>query len=263
MKKYNWNIIIQEYKDGATSKELSTKYGVHRNTLNAKLRSLNIPRHTRAYSDNKNCTSFDNTVFNTINESSAYWVGFLMADGCITIRPNGKQAELTLAVSEKDYGHLVKYKYFLKSNHKITSYSSGYSNNKIVRLSISALTFVKSLSKYNLVPCKSHTATPPDCLIYNKDFWRGMIDGDGWITTHSTNKHPVIGLCGSKETMKAFQQFLKSINIQTNYYPDKSIYRLQVYKESKELINYMYKNSKIYLERKYNIAKEYFNDITK
>src|ERR1700676_2904171 len=53
-----------------------------------------------------------------LNEESAYWIGFLMADGCIKNTRKGYRV-INLELTETDLNHIEKFKIFVKSNNKI------------------------------------------------------------------------------------------------------------------------------------------------
>lgn len=48
---------------------------------------------------------------NTASSEFAYWVGFLLADGCISERPK-RQPRLMVELASCDYTHLIKLKEF-------------------------------------------------------------------------------------------------------------------------------------------------------
>ncbi len=62
--------------------------------------------------------TIDETVFDTITQESAYWIGNLMADGNIYIGKTGNP-RIALTVAEKDREHLIKFGRFLKSTYEI------------------------------------------------------------------------------------------------------------------------------------------------
>lgn len=77
------------------------------------------------YKMGKRLYSYDEKFFEIIdNEEKSYWLGFIMADGCIT------KNKLIISLSEKDKSHLEKFKESIQSTHPIKTYKcqSGYSN---------------------------------------------------------------------------------------------------------------------------------------
>jgi len=142
-------------------------------------------------------------------EHKAYWVGYMMADGCVTnygIRRHLKKVVLT--VSDKDGEHLLKFKSFLKSQHKLVKLSDTgrYPSKYACRfLAIGSNELAASLERYGVVPQKSLTARVR-VLEYNRHFWRGCIDGDGWVSMPGGKA--TIGLCGSQNIVEQFGTFV-------------------------------------------------------
>lgn len=58
------------------------------------------------------------SIFDTITEESAYWMGMLMADGWIFKEKTGN-LRIAITLAEEDYIHLVKFSRFLKSTYPI------------------------------------------------------------------------------------------------------------------------------------------------
>ena len=70
-------------------------------------------RSTRYYELNEE-------AFDAITEESAYWVGFLMADGCVSDPANGRCPTLALALAQRDMHHVVRFREFLGSTHPVS-----------------------------------------------------------------------------------------------------------------------------------------------
>jgi hypothetical protein len=62
--------------------------------------------------------TLNESCFDVLTENAAYWIGFLMADGNIHKGRQGSPV-VRLTISDKDYGHLIKFRQFLGSTHKI------------------------------------------------------------------------------------------------------------------------------------------------
>ena len=85
-------------------------------------------------------------AFDTITEESAYWLGFISADGCL--RGN----TLSIGLQESDYNHLVKFKEFIKTENKIRL-KKHFINNKIVlsyEISVSDKHLAETLNKLGI-----------------------------------------------------------------------------------------------------------------
>ena len=128
-------------------------------------------------------------AFSTYDESSAYWAGFLAADGNVRISTAGvRQIRVYLGI--KDYDHLSKFKSFLRSGHKI-GVSEKY---RRCSLEVSSKPLYEDLSAlFNITERKSFTYKFPSQLPsgLQSHFIRGYFDGDGCICESFSNKNSI------------------------------------------------------------------------
>lgn len=204
---------------------------------------------------------FDNTVFEKIDsEDKAYWLGFLYADG--SIGENRSQIELQL--SEKDKAHVYKFRDFIKSTHKIS-----LKNNKLgssYRIIVEDVNMHRDLIKLGCTPRKSLTLKFPTEEQVPKHllphFIRGYFDGDGGFS--DTDKTLCVNILGTKEFLEGLKKEVFILNNKKIYpmsYKDnnKNTYRIQFgsRKDIKIFLDYIYKNSNINLDRKYEKYKNF------
>ena len=89
-------LYIQEYKSGLSLTKISEKYSLDRHTLARYLKAAGLTITKRKYSLNE-------YIFETITPESAYWLGFIAADGCITATGGQKEAKvLTFNLNIRD-----------------------------------------------------------------------------------------------------------------------------------------------------------------
>lgn len=196
--------------------------------------------------------NYDNSVFDEINEHSAYWIGFLMADGSI-IDSNNSLC-LRLGISNRDLSHLLKFKLFLKSKNKITYYGNA------CYLAIRNSHLCKKLINYGVTPRKSHTAKVCSELEMNRHFWRGVIDGDGCLSINKKGRMS-LELVGSNKLLTQFRSFCKFITpFDHKIMKHESVYRTSFSNiQSCIISNFLYENSSIYLTRKYIKYRKFLN----
>ena len=108
--------------------------------------------------------SLNEGAFDTITEASAYWCGFLMADGNIGVRKNRptSQPTVTLHISEVDREHLLAFRLFLGSSHAVTTTKpSGRKPGEkpCVVLSVGSRRLVAALAAFGIVPNKTKRIT--------------------------------------------------------------------------------------------------------
>lgn len=203
----------------------------------------------------------DNYFKQIDSEEKAYWLGFLMADGCIQERSGQDRIQLVLAI--KDKNHLVKYINSLEFEGKILDNQiksgtfKGFWTSKVF---ITSQQLVNDLSKYGCVPRKSLILKFPKIDVnLIRHFIRGYFDGDGSVFI-SNEKHwrngnifPVIHyrFSGTKEFLIEIDKQI-NINGRITQAKGNKCYVL-AYKRNKKLIpfyNYLYKDATIFLERK-------------
>lgn len=190
-----------------------------------------------------------------ISPESAYWVGFLITDGCVY----GNAVILTLA--SRDFDHLVKFKQFLKFKSSIRTYDNG-TGKKGQKLSRSVVSFrsketVENLAAFGVKPRKTHTAQISK-LEFDRDFWRGAIDGDGCICigNESSPNHVHLVFVGSSILAQQFLDYCKSVTeTKARCRQGKSVYIVALSgMTAVRVIHHLYKNCSIALDRKLNLA---------
>lgn len=188
-------------------------------------------------------------AFDEITPESAYWIGFLMADGCVSLN------QIIINLQEKDINHLIKFNSFLKTNYPIKMIKSGYNSSSLIAsLVVSSKYITNRLSEYGVTPRKSLTAKVCDELAFNRDFWRGVVDGDGTLFLGKKEySYPQLNLGGSYHIINQYKYFIQSlVNCDPKIEKIKSIFMLKISgKKAQKIIDTLYKNADIYLERKF------------
>ncbi|MGI0130939.1 MAG: helix-turn-helix domain-containing protein, partial [Thermoplasmata archaeon] len=80
--------IVVEYVAGKTQSAIALEFGVCRESVKRRLRQLGVPPDVGFARIRK---PLNQLAFAKVTEESAYWAGFLMADGCVH-RPKQGQA---------------------------------------------------------------------------------------------------------------------------------------------------------------------------
>ena len=255
--------ICKKYIDGGTTTSLSSQYGCSKTKILYTLKNNSVK--TRSISENKRKYKLDENVFNSLNENSLYWLGFIAADGNLYINPRGGKV-VQFGLHQKDENHLNKLKTFLKTDRPIYYYKSkrkykgGYVITPEVRFNINSLTIFEDICKYGIMPKKTFNLKIVEDLM-DKHFFRGLFDGDGSIFSNNKGKNLVICLNGIEQVLKAFCDFVKKeINIELVTSPNKTIYRTRVYgKKALDVLDLLYDNANIYLDRKIELYKFWKN----
>lgn len=207
--------------------------------------------------------------FSTIDtEDKAYWLGFLYADGNVhedKSRGYVKSINTDLALSYIDVGHLIKFNKSISSNYPIKEKIVKLNDKeyKACRVTICNTNFSRNLIKNKCIPNKSLTLEFPDETILHKSlirhFVRGYFDGDGCVS-HSTEQsktpHYIYGFVGTLNVINSIQDILNhEINATRVKISEKgNAYQCQWSGRGncRRFFEYIYKDSTVWLDRKYN-----------
>lgn len=246
--------IINRYQAGELCSDLAREFSVDRSSVYALLKRRGVQMQQRSYIFRKASGHFlDETVFESINDSSAYWIGFLLADGAVV------NTTVALVLQDQDYYHLEKFRQFVGGSQSLVRVESSNS----WRYAFQSQKIVDDLGKWGVTPRKSHTATVHPNLKDNYHFWRGLIDGDGSLGLYKHRSKAIarLDLCGSCNVIRSFCDFaLSHFNLRLNPKTHKSIHRVQAGgRTASTLVNAIYGDAALSLDRKalsaYNILQ--------
>jgi DNA-binding Xre family transcriptional regulator len=254
--------IVAKYQSGWSQKSIAAEYGIRPAAISDFLTKIGVEKISWADSHRK--YALNQSAFDEITEESAYWAGFLMADGCVSDGKNG-QFVLSLDLADRDAGHVEKFRQFLGSGQKVRMEKKPESLSTIrgrpvrstghARILITSRQLVESLSRFGVAPRKSFTAKVVG-LEGNAHFWRGVVDGDGWITGHDTTLK--LAIVGSLAMTEQFRSFVKSLVPGFAAVPSRTksnIYSIGVTgRGAQSVIRHLYTNSVISLDRKQILA---------
>lgn len=218
----------------------------------------------------------DHNAFDSISEESAYWIGFLMADGCVSQPSERRTQTISVNLSARDIEHLFAFRSFLKSEHKVHEYirnESRICGNKHTTGKINVASFVfaseriaNRLAEFGVVPRKTKIAQCKGGLEWNRHFWRGVVDGDGCLSIHNVQlKHfitqrPTIQVCGSIGIVNQFADFvnksLPSRKRKVKVHPFSTIWKCAINgQDAIRITKILYGDCAIALSRKLEMAR--------
>ena len=195
-------------------------------------------------------------------KEKAYWLGFIFADGCVTKDMHC----LIINLAPIDIRHLEKFNDCIESNYKIR----WCDNNRYVSLRITNKYFVESLVRCGCVPAKSLILKyPKDDVLpkeFEKDFIRGYFDGDGCISILFVNKknkpNPIfcgeINFLGTKDMLNHIAKIIPYDINKIRIFEFGKIFKFKISnkKGMKDVLSYLYDDSNMYLDRKYQKYKD-------
>ena len=245
---------VKMYQDGIPTQSITQQIGCCSERVYTWLRAHNLqvrPKHTLYILDSNYFEKID-------NPDKAYWVGFLLADGCIC--RTAWAPHLSLEIQKRDKNHLLKFQTCLAATHPIQTCARG-----TVRIRIYNQKICDDLIRIGVTPRKTHTARPAKIHAqFRRDYFRGLVDGDGCITGSANPRRCYrIVLCGTKAIVTDFSNWLG--------YSGKYVYfreRSNCYCFEKQghavpdILHKLYHDAHIYLDRKYNLYREVANSYT-
>jgi len=202
---------------------------------------------------------------NPMNEYSAYWLGFIGADGYIA-----SCKEISIQLQRDDFEHLKKLNKCLQGNIPVTFFEKPprYIKGKltgtsyICQIRIFSKEIVSDLAILGIYPKKSLTFCFPkldnDYLTWC--FIRGYFDGDGSIYyDERTNQLRTKITSGSPYFRNSFCEFLNRFNIKTYITEKGKGFDCGITgKESTRIfLSNMYDNANMFLDRKYKKYQKY------
>jgi intein/homing endonuclease len=259
--------LLQEYYDETGSQTgIAEKYNIPRHRVKYYTRKLGVkmdrPCGKSKYTVNEN-------IFSEDSEVSFYLAGFIAADGNITYDNRSDTVSLNIGLARTDRPHLLKIKEAMSFSGPIldiSAYNKTYKNTCLSsRFSIyCSKKIIKDLEdNFNIIPQKSLILQFPNKLIDHpmvRHFIRGYFDGDGCFSTDKRDDSICFELLGTKNFLDNVEGILErecDLIAPIKVTPTKNIYRMRTsaLQSATNIVNFLYGNSNIHLDRKFDIIK--------
>lgn len=214
--------LAQKYEELQSPEKIGKLVGEKAKTITWWRKKLGIQKidtgqFARKYQINKDYFAKIN------NQKKAYWLGFLMADGCV-VNKNGKQA-LLLGLAIKDKKHIEKMLKDMGANYPIKIGTSKSPNGKIFNHASVTITCKKlcdDLSKYGVDEHKTFNSRIPKNIShkYIRHFIRGFFDGDGCVVRQNKSENNLAFslASASKDMLLDVSRFLEN-ELLIKHYP--------------------------------------------
>ena len=214
-------------------------------------------------------------------EEKAYFLGLLSADGNIIDNKETGNYSIKLTLGSKDKEILEIFKKEVNSNVSIKEFNSTtrlpqgtICTSRFASILLCSKKMIKDIEKYGVIPNKSLVLDLKYDLIPKKlhrHLLRGLIDGDGSFGIYGKKKILSLNLTTSRSMAEKTKRIIEDLipEIKIGIYDaincNKNTVRLvsTTQKYTFKLLQLLYENSSIYLERKYNNylkIKEDFNN---
>lgn len=271
--------MIDLYLSGKTQKEIAQILNCSQTNISATLRRNGIKcRDKKDVFKNQKYNDVNSLFFKKINsEESAYFLGFLYADGCVQIKNSAYIVSLKL--KSNDQCIIEKFRDIMSPSSPIKSYEDKHTQNTYSYFRINQKEICDQLISHGCVPNKSlileFPKTVPDELI--RHFLRGYSDGDGCIyVNHVKNKYGIPydnTIWKIVSTRQFCEQTAKIIKEQLDISCSLSLARPKNNQitttlvvggnlQSKKVLDWLYQGTTLYLPRKYEKYQEFIQSLS-
>jgi len=254
--------VLERYTSGDRPKNIAIALGINDWNVSVIVRRAGVARNMvdaqqlilsrQEWIGNRRYT-VNHAAFSRITPDSAYWAGFLMADGCV----QGNKVRLKLSVS--DINHLEKFRAFVGTDapimiDRVARYTE--INGRAIQgqaaafVTVASEQITKALASFGITERKTFSANACGGMETSRDFWRGEIDGDGSIIFNG--RKPYLAARGTRRLMDQFLKFcndIKPTNI--NIRPEGNIFKVYMNcGNAVRVIDALYRNAATSLDRK-------------
>lgn len=241
--------IVDLYLSGEPMIKIAERYeGAKHHHIDWILKKHNVKKR----SNKQNSRKFDlnHRYFDVIDtEEKAYWLGFMTADGYVT-----GTNYVALALKKSDESHVEKLKTAIDATYDVKTYKAG-EGFQCARLMVTSEEMVADLHKHGVTHQKSLTLKYPAIPAeLERHYIRGYFDGDGSITRYKNQYQ--FKLLGTKEMLNAVLDkigYAGRTLYQRHVGSDVNNYYISIggNKQVLSILSYLYDDSTVYLERKY------------
>lgn len=271
-----YNSILQMIQDGYSCKEIKQLVNTDRTTIHtiADENNLTVLKHQR----NRNIKNslFKDDYFSVIDtEAKAYYLGLIYSDGYVRKHHNGYFLGISLKVSDIEIVERLAKELCCNNSIAIRNRETNFGHGSMCEFeTCNSKKLFDDLARFDIIPDKSHKSMSfknieeliPQHLI--RHFLRGLIDGDGSIGYANGQQKYICFYQNSIECCHNFDFLLKKImNDQTLHeniiVNQNGVYNLRYRRvnDIKKITDFLYRDATFYLKRKYDIAREYFEEL--
>lgn len=254
---------IKLYRTMSTLK-VAEQLGTTHTTINSRLHKAGV--RLRAVEEYSAGTSCDHHFFDKIDTpEKAYWLGMMITDGCVSHKPRHPWV-VVLSLKAADADHVERFRQAIRCES--ANVIIGKVTKKVIRgtvsytrhaaLQIQSKEMFCALESHGVVRNKTgKTAMPsgiPAKLLPH--FWRGCIDGDGWValTSGCGKRRPqaLLGLTGDLPLAEAWRAFCcKYVATRAEIVPNHNIWKFNVTDSYAVIVGQeLYWDATVFLERK-------------
>jgi len=269
--------IIKLYNEGISAPKIAAKFNVSDAIILKYLEKNGVDRRSaeeahRIYEINEN-------FFDTIDtEEKAYFLGLLYADGGMSNIPGNRYIRIELKRDDKDIlkrfaGLIFKEnpESHIKESVRVKEYNGEERTYYSSYITIHSKHMCEQLIKLGCGERKSLILTWPEWLAdseLQRHFIRGYYDGDGGMSTSYIKKRgAVLKIISTMDMCYNMSKIMdKTTGVHFSFYndvKDKDVYTIHTCgnRQIKTLLDWLYKDATVYLNRKYDKYQELLKQI--
>lgn len=269
------NAIIDMLKEQKTTKEIQSQLKCSYDTINAIAKQCGLPMFDAMPPRRDINKNFDDNYFHNIDtENKAYFLGLIYTDGNVRIHNNGYFLSINLQIQDKyileKLASELKCGNTIYERNRVTNFASSHS---ATFTTCNSKTMFDDLARFDIIPNKTYKSSSfKNIELIPKDlqrhFIRGIIDGNGSISNISKHDKAISLYSHDRKICDDVDSLLKSLleydklNADIKYIKNDHdgmwFLRYRRINDIKKICTFLYGDATIYLNRKYNNAKEYF-----
>ena len=263
--------VIEDYLSGLSADQLAERYGMSDVAVRNYLKKKRIEMRKSSdpiYDVNRASPyTFNEHWLDELDRPEKfYFLGFFAADGCNFKKQNNAKIKL----QNGDLELLEKFKVLLESDRPIYDVYQKANNNRKEsfqkNLILTSKYFCEKLEELGLPERKTFCLHFPEYISENylRDYIRGIFDGDGNISIiHDGNDRGTTEIAGYPSFLKELKLAIeKVLSINIVFYQNKencAHLKINRQEDIKIFLDWMYKDSSLYLERKYQKYQEFLS----
>lgn len=249
--------IVGSYLQGRPAPEVAEEYGISSATVYRWLKEAGLAvrgaQETRLIGLGYRVNHF---AFAELTDESAYWVGFLAADGYIL---DGETTYVGVTLHSRDRAHLENLRTFLDCTFPIREEQRG--SSLMVSLRVPSEQLAVDLAKWGVTPRKTYTLKWPEHMPepFQRHYLRGLVDGDGCFSLHrhlGKYRSYTFSLVGTQDICRhALELIAKACGIRGHLYPagnSGGSFKLMIHSRKRVAIvhRWLYEGAPVALARK-------------
>ena len=263
--------VIQDYLSGLSTDFLGERYGLSNVAVRNYLRKHGVQlrdAHDSVYDSSRQSPyHFNEHWLDELDcAEKFYFLGFFAADGCNSKKYNNAKIKLQTC----DLELLEKFKVLLESDRPIYNVHQKETKNRkesfAVNFELTSKYFCEKLEELGLSERKTYTLQLPNYIPdqYFRDYIRGVFDGDGNISvSYKGRARGMSSIAGNpKFLLQLKEKIIKILDINIVFYQKNEncgYIKINRQEDLKVFLDWMYKDSNLYMERKYQKYLEFLN----